>query len=579
MIEELRISSLGVIVDAALEFSPGLTVVTGETGAGKTMVVTGLGLLLGERADPSTVRQGADRADVEGRFAVSDEAIREVVESAGGELDDGQIILRRSIASQGRSRAYAGGAGVPATVLSSLAPSLVVVHGQAEQQELLSTSRQRRLLDAFADNRGLLADYHRAYTELQEVEERLALLIAQRQERLREADLLRFGVAEVEGVSPTIGEDAALRQEEERLAFAEELRNGAGQARVVLDDDSDSSVIAMLAQVRQSLDSVRDHDERVAALADRAAELGYLAAELSSDLSGYIESVASEPQRLADIGDRRAALGSLLRKYGTTLDEVLTWSSEASARLVELDATDDDVAELTAAVTKGRAELGQLATDLSRRRQSAAHDLGDRVSVELRDLAMPDATVRAAVTQREATTGLQLSDGRCVEYRADGIDDVTLILQPHADVSEQPIGKGASGGELSRIMLAIEVVLAGSDGAPTMVFDEVDAGVGGRAAVEVGKRLAQLSRHAQVIVVTHLPQVAAFADRHLVVTKSSDGAVTRSDVGPVDDAARAQELARMLAGLEDSDLGRAHASELLDLAARAKKQGSTPSAN
>lgn len=578
MIEELRISSLGVIVDAAVEFSPGLTVVTGETGAGKTMVVTGLGLLLGERADPGTVRQGADRADVEGRFAVSDEAVRVAVESAGGELDDGQVILRRSIPSQGRSRAYAGGAGVPATVLSSLAPALVVVHGQAEQQELLTTSRQRHLLDAFADNGSLLVDYHRAYAELQEAEERLTLLTSQRQERLREADLLRFGVAEVEEVSPTIGEDAALRQEEERLAFAEELRNGAGQARMVLDDDSDSSVMAMLARVRQHLDSVRDHDELVSALADRATELGYLAGELSSDLSSYIESVASEPQRLADIGDRRAALGNLLRKYGTTLDEVLTWSSEASARLVELDATDDDVAELTTAVNNGRVELGRLATELSRRRQSAADDLGNRVSVELRDLAMPDAKVRAVVTQREATTGLELSDGRCVEYRADGIDDVTLLLQPHADVSEQPIGKGASGGELSRIMLAIEVVLAGSDGAPTMVFDEVDAGVGGRAAVEVGKRLAQLSRHAQVIVVTHLPQVAAFADRHLVVTKSSDGAVTRSDVGPVDDAARAQELARMLAGLEDSDLGRAHASELLDLAAKTKKQRSTPSA-
>lgn len=573
MIEELHIRSLGVIDDATLEFAPGFTVVTGETGAGKTMVVTGLGLLLGTRADASQVRRGAERATIEGRFQVEPQCgVNERVLAAGGSLDDDVAVLVRSVNAQGRSRAHVGGAGVPVAVLSELAPELVAVHGQSDQQRLLLPSRQRQLLDAFAGNVEDLVSYRQLYEALLDAQGALAQLVDERQARAREAELLRFGVEEITKVGPEPGEDLELRREEQRLAHAEELHLAAATARGILDsDEGDGTVNTLLATGRRALENVREHDPELAAVSDRLAEVGYLAADIGTDLASYLENIEVDPHRLAMVGERRAALGQLTRKYGGSIDEVLEWAAASRLRLVALDATDDDVQRLSAAVARTSGALGVSAVAISECRTKAAKRLATAVTAELSDLAMPDAAILVVVSQIESEGGLPLADGRAVQFGQNGIDDVTIQLKPHVDAPSQPLAKGASGGELSRVMLALEVALAGVADVPTFVFDEVDAGVGGRAAVEVGRRLAALARSAQVIVVTHLPQVAAFADRHLVVTKSSSGLVTSSDVSLLDEPGRAKELARMLAGMEDSALGQAHAEELLSLAASAKR--------
>ncbi len=572
MIEELRIRSLGVIDDAVLDFDPGFTVLTGETGAGKTMVVTGLGLLLGARADAAQIRRGAKQAVVEGTVRVAPGGpVVERITDAGGSVDDNVAILARSVTTQGRSRAHVGGAGAPVAVLADIAIDLAAVHGQSDQHRLLQPGRQRDLLDAFAQDDDERSKYRLTHTTFTELQQRLDGLVEQRESRLQEADLLRFGLDEIAQTQPDIGEDVALLAEEQRLAHADELHGAAGSARQLLDSDGDrDGANAMLAEARRILDAVREHDEVLAKLADRVAELGYLTTDVAADLASYLDGVAVDPRRLATVSERRAALAHLTRKYGSTIDDVLQWSEKAAKRLADLDSTDDELERLTDTLKTVRSELSDSAWRLSLRRQSAATELSNKVTQEMTALAMPHALLRVDVEQQETEGGLQLSDGRCVRFGADGIDDVTIVLQPHADAPAQTLAKGASGGELSRVMLALEVVLAGVDPVPTFVFDEVDAGVGGKAAVEVGRRLARLARSAQVIVVTHLPQVAAFADRHLVVSKSHDGVVTSSDVVALDASNRPKELARMLAGLEDSALGQAHAEELLELAASEK---------
>jgi DNA repair protein RecN (Recombination protein N) len=573
VIEELRIRSLGVIDDAVLEFDPGLTVLTGETGAGKTMVVTGLGLLLGARADAGQIRRGAKQAVVEGTVRVApDGPVVERIADAGGSVDDDVAVIARSVTAQGRSRAHVGGAGAPVAVLADIAIELAAVHGQSDQHQLLQPARQRGLLDAFAQADDERTQYRHLHTSFTEMRQRLAGLEEQRESRLQEADLLRFGLEEIAQTRPEIGEDVALLTEEQRLSHADELHGAAGSARQQLDSDNDADgAIVQLAEARRILDAVREHDEVLAKLADRVAELGYLTTDVAADLASYLDSVAVDPLRLSTVSDRRAALAHLTRKYGSTIDDVLQWSENATTRLTDLDSTDDELERLADELQTLRSELADIASRLSEHRQAAAAKLSSKVTKEMAALAMPHAVLSVAVEQLGADDGLQLPDGRCVRFGADGIDDVTIVLQPHADAPAQPLAKGASGGELSRVMLALEVVLAGVDPVPTFVFDEVDAGVGGKAAVEVGRRLARLARSAQVIVVTHLPQVAAFADRHLVVSKSHDGVVTSSDVMALDASNRPKELARMLAGLEDSALGQAHAEELLELAASEKR--------
>ena len=577
MLEEIRIRGLGVIDDAVLPLGPGLTVISGETGAGKTMVVSGLLLLFGGRADSGAVSPATGTAVVEGSLRTDpDGPAAARAREAGAELDDDVLLVSRTVSAEGRSRAHVGGRAVPVGVLADLGALSVAVHGQSDQSRLLQPVHQRAALDRYAGAAVAtpLAAYAAAFDELRAVESELAELTTRARERAQEADLLRFGLEEIEAVDPQPGEDVELAREEDRLANADALRGAAEQAQATLlgdaaraDDVPDAT--ALVAAARSALDHAGAHDPALAEMAGRLKDVGYVLADVAADLASYAAGVETDPGRLAAVGERRAALARLTRKYGDTVEDVLAWGQRSAARLSTLEGDDERIGALQHRRAELRDELGRLAGDLSAARSSAADRFADAVSTELSALAMPHARVEVSVRQSESDAGLDVG-GRTLAFGPTGVDDVELLLCPHPGAPARPLQKGASGGELSRVMLAVEVVFAGADPVPTLVFDEVDAGVGGKAAVEVGKRLARLAGSAQVVVVTHLPQVAAFADQHLVVRKTSDGSVTSSGVVAVDDGGRVQELSRMLAGVEESTAARTHASELLE-AARASK--------
>ncbi|MFH8618604.1 DNA repair protein RecN [Streptomyces sp. NPDC017979] len=569
VLEEMRIRSLGVIDDAVVELSPGFTAVTGETGAGKTMVVTSLGLLLGGRADPALVRIGAGSAVVEGRIAVRPGASAAVrAQEAGAELDEGALLVSRTVSAEGRSRAHLGGRSVPVGLLAELADDLVAVHGQTDQQGLLRPARQREALDRYAGAAVAepLVAYATAYRRLRAVVGELDELTVRARERAQEADLLRFGLDEIAGVEPRAGEDVELAAEAERLGHAEALASAAAVAHAALaghpEDPEDVDATTLVAGAGRALDAVRAHDPALAALAERMGEISILLADVSGELAGYADNLDADPLRLAAVEERRAALTGLTRKYGEDIHAVLAWAEQSAARLTELDGDDDRIDELTAERDALRGDLSGLAQALTDARTEAAARFASAVTDELASLAMPHARVSFAIRQTEDPEGVEVG-GRTVAYGPQGVDEVELLLAPHPGAPPRPIAKGASGGELSRVMLAVEVVFAGTDPVPTYLFDEVDAGVGGKAAVEIGRRLAKLAKTAQVVVVTHLPQVAAFADRQLLVEKTNDGSVTRSGVTVLEGEDRIRELSRMLAGQEDSQTARAHAEELL----------------
>jgi DNA repair protein RecN (Recombination protein N) len=577
VLEELRIRGLGVIQDATLPLGDGLTVVTGETGAGKTMVVTGLLLLFGGRADSAQVRTGTESASVDGRLHVSPgSAVAERVTDAGGELDeDGTLVLRRSVSANGRSRAHVGGAAAPVGVLGALAERLVAVHGQSDQQRLTRPAEQRGALDRYAGVE--LDEYATAFGQWREATARLADRTARARELQREADLLAHGIAEIEAADPQPGEDVQLATVAARLAHADALRLAARTAHDAMLGDADdpttdaADVSSLLGVASRALAQSVGDDAELDALAARLTDLDALVTDLGADLAAYGERLDADPARLAQAEERRAVLTGLTRKYGEDLTAVLEWAESARKQLADLDVSDEALAALAAERDAAAAHAATLAAGISARRTEAAARLGKAITQELAGLAMPNAVVAVDVRRRPPTAGSPSLpiDGAEAGAAADGVDEVELLLRPHADAPALPVQRGASGGELSRVMLAIEVCLAGTDPVPTMVFDEVDAGVGGRAAVEVGRRLARLARDHQVLVVTHLPQVAAFADRHVVVDKppaASTGGVTRSDVRLVDGEQRVVELARMLAG-SDSDTAREHAAELLASAA------------
>jgi DNA repair protein RecN (Recombination protein N) len=571
MLEELRLRGLGVLVDAVLELGPGFTAITGETGAGKTMLLTGLGLLLGGRGDPALVRAGHERAEVDGRLLLASDhpAVVRALE-AGGELDDGALLLGRTLAAEGRSRAFAGGRSVPVSLLAELAESLVAVHGQADQRGLLRPAVQRATLDRFDGPVGAqgLARYRETFAALARVRSELQEVRGRHRERAQEADLLRLGLAEVQAVAPTAGEDAALKVEINRLGQVDVIKRVAEAAHTALsatDGGDDVDVLSLLAAARRSLEEARGADPALDALGERLTEVSYLVSDLSADLAAYAAAVEADPVRLDVAQHRLGALTGLTRKYGPDVEAVLEWAARAEARLTELD-DDGRVDRLTVEHERLTSELGRLAVQLTAQRVAAAERLSAAVDVELAGLAMPHARLHVSVGQRHDDRGLALPDGKRVAFGPHGVDEIEFLLVAHEDAPPRPLHKGASGGELSRVMLALEVVLAGADAVPTFVFDEVDAGVGGRAAVEVGRRLAALASTSQVLVVTHLPQVAAFADRHLVVHREGGSTGVRR----VEGEERLVELSRMLGGLAESQLGRDHAEELLAAATAAK---------
>ncbi len=582
MLAEIRIDSLGVIAQAGAQFHEGLTVLTGETGAGKTMVVTSLHLLSGARADAGRVRVGAARAVVEGRFTTENagsHALAEVerlLESTGAERDeDGSVIAVRTVGADGRSRAHLGGRSVPAGALAELTAPLLTVHGQNDQLRLQRPDQQRQALDEFggAAVGKLLAKYRALRQEWLQARSELDERTRSSRELAQEVDRLEFALGEIDGVDPQPGEDAAIIAEVRRLGDLDSLRSAAVAAQAALAGAADLGgdttpdavgALDLLGEARSRVES--SDDQALTVLAPRLAEAIMILTDVSSDLTGYLADLPSDPGALDTLLGRQAELKTLTRKYAADVDGVLGWAAQARERLGRIDVSADALSALSARVDETAAALAEVAATLSRARAKAAVSLGKAVTAELAGLAMGKAKLEVAVRPLpagERDSAPLAVDGQRVHAGSSGVDEVEFRLAAHSGTAPRPLGKSASGGELSRVMLALEVVLAGAQSSATMVFDEVDAGVGGRAAVEIGRRLARLARTHQVIVVTHLPQVAAFADTHLVVDKVDGATAADSGVRTLGEEERVVELARMLAGLGDTETGRAHAEELL----------------
>jgi len=572
MLAELRIRDLGVIDDARLEVSAGLNVLTGETGAGKTMVVDALALLLGGRADPGAVRAGRPAALVEGRLRTGDDRqVAAALASAGVDDEDGEVVVARQVLVEGRSRAQLQGRMATVAAVADIIRPLVEVHGQHEFQDLLRPGVQRDLLDRYAGEAVLVprSAFAAGWRRLRAVTRELDDLTARTREREREIDLLRHQLDEIDAAQVRVGESAELTAEAERLANAEALQQAAALAHQLLEDDEDTGAATALGAAARAVHGPGGHDRALAELAGRAQSLAAEVGDLASSLRAYAEAVLVDPGRLEEVNLRMALLRDLERKYGDGEEAVLAFAGKAAARLAELEGGTLRSEALEAEAAELRHELAGTGAALTAARRQAADRLGEALRVELADLAMPSAQVVVAVEQDPDDDGLEVG-GRRLAATEDGLDRVDIRLAAHPGAPLRPLGRAASGGELSRVMLALRVVLAGVDRTPTLVFDEVDAGVGGRTAAAVGRRLAQLARRHQVLVVTHLPQIAAHADRHFTVEKHSADGTTSTDLRLLDDAGRVGELSRMLAGMEGSGLAQAHAEELLAAATAAK---------
>ena len=561
MIEEIHIRDLGIITDARLPLEPGFSVLTGETGAGKTMVVTALGMLLGARSDASSVRNGAKSALAEAviRLPHGHRAL-ELAEEAGGTAEDideqtSELLLARTVNASGRSRAHVGGCSAPIGTLSQIGQTLVAVHGQSDQLRLKSAAEQRQSLDLYAGEElaNLLEKYRENYERYRAAAAELKEVRENSRARALEAQTLQGALEEISAVNPQVGEEE-LKAEMVKLMNVEALRIASATASAALSGSEystgdEQSVMSLLDASRSALQAQADADEELASLAVRVNELLILATDISSDLSSYMASLDVEgPERLAQVQTRRAQLATLTRKYGTDIAEVLEWAEESRARLETLVDDPQRQETLETELVQLRKVLGAQAEELTALRRAAAQKLADAVSEELTALAMPNASLVVEVAEAE-------------KFSVHGRDTVTFMLAPHRTAVPRPLGKGASGGELSRVMLALEVVLAEVDPVPTFIFDEVDSGVGGKAAIEIGRRLAMLARHVQVLVVTHLPQVAAFADQHILVLKNDDASLSKVKV--LSEEERVVELARMLSGHDQSESAREHARELL----------------
>jgi DNA repair protein RecN (Recombination protein N) len=590
VLSEVRIEALGAISVATAEFDRGLTVLTGETGTGKTMVVTGLHLLGGARADAARVRSGAERAIVEGRFTTGDldqkaaAQIDEMLDASGAERDeDGSIIALRSVSRDGPSRAYLGGRSVPAKSLSGFTTELLTLHGQNDQLRLMRPDEQRGALDRFAAVGARLERYRKLRDAWQSARRDLVDRSNRARELAQEADRLKFALHEIDTVDPAPGEDDALIAEIRRLSELDALREAAAGARAALSGAEEEAAVDVmgqsvsaadgLAQAKTALESTDDVTLRE--LADQLSEALTVVGDAARELGDYLNELPADASTLDTKLARQAELRTLTRKYAADIDGVLQWARESRDRLARLDVSEEALAGLQRRVDDLATELAVAATELSKARSQAAKRLAKEVTGELSGLAMSDAEFTIAVTTNlvsepaalDDPAALTLPSGARARAGGDGVDQVEFGFAAHRGMAALPLSKSASGGELSRVMLALEVVLATSPKqmtGTTMVFDEVDAGVGGRAAVQIGRRLARLARNRQVIVVTHLPQIAAYADVHLMVDSTGrDGA---SGVRRLDGDDRVAELARMLAGLGESDTARAHARELLEAA-------------
>ncbi|SCX13005.1 DNA repair protein RecN [Candidatus Aquiluna sp. UB-MaderosW2red] len=550
MIESISIRNLGVISSAQLNLSAGFTALTGETGAGKTMVLTALNLLLGGRADSGSVRNGESSLFAEGRWFGVDSSLSEQLIDLGADLSEGELIVNRTVSQDGRSKAAISGASVPISVLSLIADQLVTVHGQSDQLRLRSAGAQREALDAFggAELAKALSTYSGNYLSHRALAAQLKRIRGSSAEEQVALSKLRELIFDIEALDPFLGELEELSEKVERLGNVESLREAADKSHDALSSETSSDVMSLAASARKALEL--SSDPILLALSERLKEIGMLAGEVAADLSSYLSDLDADPSLLQKLLSRRAELISLERKHGRSCDELVESLPALRLQMLNLDSSDEQLENLEKQLAAELSALTEAALGLTKARISASERLSHLVSVELSQLAM-------------GGSALVISVGELAEFEATGKDSIEFLLASHLGAQPRPLAKGASGGELSRIMLAIELVLAESNTLPTMVFDEVDAGVGGQAAVELGRRLKKLSETTQVIVVTHLAQVAAFADHQLLVSKNSSGEFTATSVSELFGHDREVELARMLSGSPDSAVAIQHARELL----------------
>lgn len=558
-LEEITIRSIGVIDQSTLELSKGLTVLSGETGAGKTMILTALNLILGGKADSALVRKGSERLVASGKFSIP-KAQEYLFEDAL--IEDGELIVTRTVAADGKSKASTNGVSTTASVLSSIGEHLVEVHGQAANQNITKASRQRELVDRFGAID--ITGYSKALTEYHDMKERIAALkksIAQKDKEL--AELREFANA-FKKLNPQQNEYSEIEGEIARLSSVEEFRMATAQAVAAIEDEEAGSLTS-LGVARRALDNSRGKDPQLEAIYQQISESFFVLDDALSALNSYTSKLEADPARLDHLQSRKAEINTLIKRFGgagTQEQELLELSvrfkSSADA-IADLEGGDQRLQELEKELSGIKKVLLKEAKLLSSERTAAAEKLSQAVTLEIQQLSMPHASFVAQVNSPNYEAPKES------DFTATGCDEINMFIQGHKDAPLVALAKGASGGEMSRVMLALEVVIATTHPIGTYVFDEVDAGVGGKAAIEVGKRLHQLAQHAQVIVVTHLPQVAAWADSHFVVTKNNDGSVSQSDVTKVEGEERVEEIARMLAGLENSASAREHATELLSL--------------
>lgn len=577
---EVDISALGVIEKAHFAPGPGLTVITGETGAGKTMVLSALSLLMGSRADSTVVRAGSERANVVGRFAISDEVAREVNER-GGEVESSEVLLTRTVTGDGKSRASIGGISTTVSALSEIGSELLSIHGQSAHFTLLKPQRAREILDQFGGKEEIampLRQYQEAFARYREISDSIKELEELQSTRERELERINIFLEEFDRVQPTARESAHLREKILSLENVDATRTALSNSLAALVE-SESSVSTQLGVVKRALESLSRSEVASHSTTALAREISILVNELATQLRKELEELDVEPGALESMHERRALVQNLIKRFGDgKLDDpesaLIDAAKQDKTLFMQLSSGDQGLAQLREERERLSGQVMVASGALTAARRMVAKKLEAAISDELTHLAMPGAAIVVSIAQISEGVALTNSpqsasaDGaRALLCSTFGSDEVSFLLIAHAGATPLPINKGASGGELSRIMLAIEVVLAGKSEIPTYIFDEVDVGVGGKAAVEVGRRLAFLAQHAQVLVVTHLPQVAAWADTHFMIRKNSSETVTSSDLVHLEGAARAHELARMMAGREESTLAQEHAQELLDFVA------------
>lgn len=558
-LNEISISGIGVIEKSNLEFGPGLTVITGETGAGKTMVLTALNLVLGGKADSALVRHGQERAIANATFQIPNDFASRFDEK-GIISEDGELILTRTVTKDGKSKAVASGSAVSASALQEISEELVMVHGQAASQTLTKSAKHLELLDLYANTN--LEQFQNFFTDAAELAKRIKAMKSAGRERERELEQLREFAAAFKKIKPQAGELQEVNDEISRLNSIEGLTSTAGQASGIIEDD-ESGVLTQLGSARKSLEKAVTLDPSLSDISDKLNEAFFEVQDIAANLASYLSDLEADPTRLEYLQNRKAELNSFIKRYSKStssdtnqaLHELIEQAANLDSQISDLEGGDDRIAELEKELKSLQAKCVTQASNISKARGAAATKLSKAASEEIHALSMPNTNLVV-----EVKSGIEFS-----ELTNNGFDEVNFFLQTHKDGPLVSIAKGASGGELSRVALAIEVVIAMNEEIGTYIFDEVDAGVGGKAAIEVGRRLKELSKVAQVIVVTHLPQVAAWGDTHFVVSKDEKGSVSLSQVRKVSSDKRIEEIARMLAGHETSESARKHAEELIAL--------------